>query len=183
VPETEPRKTRKTYNVPGHAHELTFSVHRRGMHLLQPGIAEAFLDNLVRTSDELRFDIWAYVLMPEHVHLLIWPREEPYDISTILRELKVPVAQKAFELHPDLRKLLAVPRKGRPPETRFWQPGGGYDRNMFTPKVIEAAIEYIHMNPVRRGFVEAATDWPWSSARNYAGLQGEIPVVLYSWQS
>ncbi|HEX2475460.1 MAG TPA: hypothetical protein VHK01_11970 [Lacipirellulaceae bacterium] len=47
---------------------------------------------------------------------------------------------------------------------RFWQEGPGYDRNVTTPAVIEAAIEYIHMNPVRRGLVKRAVDWKWSSA-------------------
>jgi putative transposase len=57
----------------------------------------------------------------------------------------------------------------RPGKTcfRFWQEGPGYDRNVTTPAVIDAAIEYIHMNPVRRGLVERATDWKWSSASWY----------------
>jgi hypothetical protein len=41
------------------------------------------------------------------------------------------------------------------------------DRNLTTPAVIEAAIEYIHMNPVRRGLVKRAVDWKWSSASWY----------------
>ncbi len=57
----------------------------------------------------------------------------------------------------------------RPGKTcfRFWQEGPGYDRNLTTPSVIEAAIGYIYMNPVQRGLVKRAVDWRWSSASWY----------------
>jgi hypothetical protein len=53
---------------------------------------------------------------------------------------------------------------------RFWQRGGGYDRNVHEITTLRAMIEYIHLNPVRRGLVKEVVDWPWSSARFYAGL-------------
>jgi putative transposase len=52
---------------------------------------------------------------------------------------------------------------------RFWQPGGGYDRNIDSVKTLGAIIDYIHANPVRRGLVLRPEDWPWSSACWYAG--------------
>jgi prepilin-type processing-associated H-X9-DG protein len=58
---------------------------------------------------------------------------------------------------------------------RFWQPGGGYDRNITSSAVLRAVIDYLHANPVRRGLVARAEDWEWSSARWYAGLR---PVKL-----
>jgi putative transposase len=62
---------------------------------------------------------------------------------------------------------------------RFWQRGGGYDRNVIESATVHQMIEYIHANPVRRGLVEQATDWLWSSARFYAGLdQVCIPMDL-----
>ena len=53
---------------------------------------------------------------------------------------------------------------------RFWQAGPGYDGNLDDLEAIYKAIEYIHNNPVRRGLVAQATDWSWSSARDWAGL-------------
>ena len=50
---------------------------------------------------------------------------------------------------------------------RFWQEGPGYDRNLIEASTIEAAIDYIHRNPVRRGLCQSAVDWRWSSARFY----------------
>lgn len=50
---------------------------------------------------------------------------------------------------------------------RFWQRGGGYDRNLTEPTTIWQEIEYIHANPVRRGLCQRSVDWCWSSAREY----------------
>jgi putative transposase len=52
---------------------------------------------------------------------------------------------------------------------RFWQRGGGYDRNLTEPKTVWAEIDYIHANPVRRGFCQTAAAWPWSSAAESEG--------------
>jgi putative transposase len=59
---------------------------------------------------------------------------------------------------------------------RFWQRGGGYDRNVNEPATIRAMIEYIHDNPVRRGLVKRAIDWPWSSARFFAGMDALLAM-------
>jgi putative transposase len=60
---------------------------------------------------------------------------------------------------------------------RFWQRGGGYDRNIIEPGTLHAMIEYIHNNPVRRGLVSKPTDWPWSSARWHAGYH-DVPLAM-----
>ena len=56
-------------------------------------------------------------------------------------------------------------------DTVFWQPGGGYDRNITSTEALRAMIDYIHANPVRRGLVARVEDWEWSSARWYVGIQ------------
>ncbi len=66
-------------------------------------------------------------------------------------------------------------REGLRTRRRFWQPGGGYDRNIDDVETLLSMIEYFHLNPVRRGLVERAIDWEWSSARWYAGIR---PVYL-----
>ena len=66
-------------------------------------------------------------------------------------------------------------REGMRSRRRFWQPGGGYDRNIECIDTLERMIDYIHLNPVRRGLVENAIDWQWSSARWYAGVR---PVAI-----
>jgi putative transposase len=112
--------------------------------------------------------------MPEHVHLLVYPGESLVQMSAFLQAVKVPVARKAIrhlkDHASDWLTRLTVP-EGRRVRHRFWQPGGGYDRNITSIETLRAMIEYIHANPVRRGLVARAEDWEWSSARWYAGLR------------
>jgi putative transposase len=60
-------------------------------------------------------------------------------------------------------------KRGKRPVRRFWQPGGGYDRNVIEPYTLAEMIEYIHANPVRRGLVKKAEDWKGSRAGWFEG--------------
>src|SRR5262249_59037607 len=71
---------------------------------------------------------------------------------------------------PAFLERLTVTRGDGSREHRFWQAGGGYDRNVVEPETARLIIDYIHHNPVRRGLVERPEDWTWSSARWNAGL-------------
>ncbi|HEY7117221.1 MAG TPA: hypothetical protein VH475_11575, partial [Tepidisphaeraceae bacterium] len=64
---------------------------------------------------------------------------------------------------------LAVPTSKAETEYRFWQAGGGYDRNIERVATAWNSVDYIHNNPVRRGLVRTPCEWEWSSARFYAG--------------
>jgi putative transposase len=116
--------------------------------------------------------------MPEHVHLLIYPRESNVKASIVVGKIKEQVARKAIqylrENAPGWLDRISV-QEGDRLRYRFWQPGGGYDRNVVELSTVQKMIEYIHMNPVRRGLVERPEDWPWSSAQWYAGI---APVMI-----
>ncbi len=60
---------------------------------------------------------------------------------------------------------------------RFWQRGGGYDRNLWSTRDILEKVQYIHNNPLRRGLVSKPQDWPWSSWRAWA-LGVNEPVAV-----
>ena len=163
---------RRSFDEPGHAHELTFPCYRRFRFLN----AERTCRWLARAIDQARgrwgFDLWAYVFMPEHVHLIVRPRGGDARVAALLKAIKQPVGRRAFlylEAHvPRWLPQLTRERNGRV-ERLFWQPGGGYDRNLMEPRTLAAAITYVHLNPVRRGLVERASEWPWSSAGWYEG--------------
>lgn len=131
------------------------------------------LDALNATRDSHAVALWAYVIMPEHVHVLLCPRAARYEMRRILAALKRPVSDAARGFLEETQNdqwlnRLSVEYPSRR-VFRFWQPGGGFDRNIFHERTLPAVIDYIHANPVRRGLVATPTDWKWSSARFWEG--------------
>ncbi|MCW5946531.1 MAG: transposase [Fimbriimonadales bacterium] len=89
-------KLRNDYNDPGHAHELTWSCYRR-MKLLRSDIAcQLVADAIDKARVTHNFAVWAFVFMPEHIHLLIHPRESEYDIALIRKAIKQGASQRAI---------------------------------------------------------------------------------------
>src|SRR5262245_21201153 len=160
-------RRRPALNEPGQAHELTFSCYCRYPFLQAERTCHWLAEAIGQARQRYDFALWAYVFMPEHVHLLIYPNRPDYDIRIILQKIKEPVGRQAVNYlvanAPHWIERITVQR-GKRTERRFWQAGGGYDRNSFEPHTLLAMIEYIHSNPVRRGLVENAENWKWSSA-------------------
>lgn len=177
--DSQVRKTRVSSNEPGQLHELTFSCYQQLPLLNSDRTRQWFINALDDARKILHFEIWAYVIMPEHVHLLILPLDEHYKISSILKKIKQPVAQRAIHYlrknHSSWLPRLQVTWPNGRTESRFWQQGGGYDRNIIKSKTAWSCVQYIHKNPLRRGLVKSEIDWQWSSARQYAGIE---PVKL-----
>ena len=152
------------YDEPGHAHALTFSC-RHGAPLLENDEAKkALVDALNQARRKLEFDLWAYVIMPEHAHVVLHPCKPLYSISRILFAVKRPVSYR----------LGLAGRRGL---DQFWEEGGGYDRNLRSLATIHKEINYLHNNPVRRGLCRRPQDWLYSSAAFWAGLT-DVPLAM-----
>ena len=162
-------KKRISYDAEAGVHAFTFSCYRRRPFLTDARIRELFLESLEKARKKHGFLVWAYVLMPEHVHLVIPIREAK--VRAILKSIKQPTTQRSIRYlkkeDPDrLRLMISGMKRGHSPYS-LWQSGGGFDQNLHTSKEIWNMIDYVHMNPVRRGLVENPEDWQWSSARFY----------------
>ncbi len=174
----EHRKTVKHYEDERCVHELTFSCYQR-MPLLTNDDWRRLLAQSITTATELyEYDLLAFVFMPEHVHLLVWPRTNGKRIAKLLKAIKRPYSSQIKQLlqsanSPLLEKLTIRQRPGVT-TFRYWQEGPGYDRNLDTAKAIEGAIDYFHMNPVNRKLCRRTIDWKWSSARHFAQ---DIPII------
>jgi putative transposase len=158
------RKKVKHYHEPGDFHELTFSCYHR-MPLLTNDTWRRYLSESIEEACSIEeFRLVAFVFMPEHVHLLVYPTRSDADadcISRFLAAVKQPCSQnvKADMEASGSRLLKRLTGRERPGRTvfRFWQEGPGYDRNLQTESAVMATIEYIHLNPVRRKLVQTAT--------------------------
>ena len=170
---------RKSYNIAGHAHELTFSCFRRYPFLKAEHCCQWLAEAILAARERHDFALWGYVFMPDHVHLIIFPRGEQYEISRILEAIKRPVGVQAIRYlqatsSPWLNRLTR--RRGQRTERLFWQSGGGYDRNITSPRTLLRMLDYLHENPVRKGLVTRAQDWLWSSIGHYAGASSPLLV-------
>ncbi len=94
--------------------------------------------------------------------------DDAWPVARLLIAIKQPVAQRALFRWKQTDAPI-LPRLNTPRGYRYWQKGGGFDRLVRTPSEMWREIEYCHQNPVKRGLVASPTDWPWSSARWYAG--------------
>jgi len=150
---------------------LTFSCYRR-QPLFTPEVRNHFAERLAHCRAKYRAGLIAWVVMPEHVHLILEPpRVEPPVMPRLLRSLKQPVGQRCIaKLRSEGSLLKAITTQAGEP--RFWREGGGFDRNVRDLDELKREIAYIHMNPVERGLVEKPEDWEWSSARWFKGLRG-----------
>ncbi|MFZ0913189.1 MAG: transposase [Candidatus Korobacteraceae bacterium] len=139
-------------------HFITFSCYRRQPLLASPRAMHQFEVALELSRVLYDFYVTGYVVMPEHVHLLI---SEPQrgTVASAVQAIKQSVA----------RRLIG----GR---EHFWQ-ARYYDFNVWTAKKRIEKLRYIHRNPVKRGLVEKPEDWAWSSFRHYVtGVEGVVEI-------
>jgi putative transposase len=140
----------------GDVHFVTFSWYHRLGYLGAAAARDLFEDALEKAHLRYRFDVIGYVVMPEHVHLLLSePRRGLLGVG--LQGLKLSVVRRS---------------RKRP----FWQ-ARYYDFNVFTAAKRFEKLHYMHMNPVERGLVERPEDWRWSSCRSYqTGERGRVTI-------
>src|SRR5262249_12047496 len=87
---------RQSYNIPGHAHELTFSCYRRYPFLGAERCRQWLADAIQKSREAQKFRVWAFVFMPDHAHVIIYPYAPQYQMSRILESIKQPVGAKAI---------------------------------------------------------------------------------------
>jgi len=165
------RRHRKSWDIPWDAHCLTFSCFQRQPFFCGSNSPRWFLDAVDRARTMHLFDLWAFVIMPEHVHMVILPHEGVM-MRTILSRLKQPVTRRALhhvEKHaPSFAQRMTDRQPNGKVTLRFWQRGGGYDRNLRSTRDVHEKIQYIYGNPVRRGLADCPEGWQWSSARAWS---------------
>ena len=149
-------------------HFITCSCYRRRPLLAQARIRDLFLKILYEVRERYRFWLVGYVVMPEHIHLLI---SEPRigNPSTVMQVLKQRVSRRIRTKKRRRRNAKQLALWTMPAEKtgqKFWQ-SRFYDFNVWSPKKRVEKLNYMHMNPVKRGLVAAPELWAWSSYRFY----------------
>ncbi len=144
------------YHQTGNFHFVTFSCYRRLPYLGTATARDLFERSLEAMRFRYDFVVCGYVVMPEHVHLLV---NEPPKV----------LLSKAIQA---LKLSVSVQSQQRP----FWQ-ARYYDFNVHNERKRVEKLRYMHRNPVKRGLVEMPEDWLWSSFRHYAtGEEGSVEI-------
>ena len=98
---------------------------------------------------------------------MIYPKQDGYKISVILQSIKGTASKRYGDFLKQSNRNLYEKyciNLGDKRTFRFWQAGGGYDRNLWSAQAIHASIDYIENNPVRADLVDRPEKWAWSSA-------------------
>ena len=155
-----------------YAHFITFSVYRRRRlldHDHPKRIVLGVLNDLLRETSSRCL---GFVLMPDHVHAIVWfPKTG--QLSRFMHEWK---RRSSLNIRAWYREEEPQYFRDFGEGDRFWQPKY-YSFEIYRRRKLEEKLTYMHLNPVRKGFVERAIDWKWSSARWYE-LRRTVGVAI-----
>jgi putative transposase len=151
----------RRYHQTGDLHAINVNCFRKRPIFDTPEPRDTFLNILEETRRKYLFQVIGYVVMPTHIHLLV---SEPQNalLSTAMQVLKQRFSR--------IRVI----------EEDVWEPRY-YDFNVFSPRKLAEKLDYIHMNPVTAGLVNAPADWSWSSYRaHYLRERGPVEVTHHT---
>ena len=145
----------------------------------RPEAVEIVLDSLRFLQSERELNLFGYVIMENHLHMVASAPE----LSKVIKDFKSFTARQLIDLleSRSAETMLSQLRAHKLPHKRessyqFWQEGS-HPQQIQNENTMRQKLEYIHYNPVKRGYVDETEHWRYSSARNYAGREGLIEVI------
>lgn len=143
------------YQQSHQSHFVTYSCYRRLRLLDTPAMRNLVVAAPEQTRSRFSFRVYGFVVMPEHVHVLVSEPDRAL-LANAIQSLKIAVAKRS-----------AADREFAGELAPLWYKRY-YDRNLRSYSDFHEKLGYIHRNPVKRGLVGRPEDWPWSSFRHYA---------------
>lgn len=163
-----------------HFQFVTARTHRRLQLFRRSELCEEFLQALLELRRNHAFQLFAFVIMPDHVHLIVRPPDG--SISSLIRKIKSLSARRIINSlktaeDDSLLARLKKPSPGRKGHAyQAWQ-DGFHAVPLWSAWMIRKKIDYIHANPLRKDLVKSAKDYRWSSFAAYHGL-GDGRIAL-----
>ncbi len=162
---------RSRYKIyePTHPHFVTCTILNWLPIFTRKESVDILLDSLRYLQKEENLKLYAYVILENHIHLIV----QSSDVAKSMRHFKSFTAQTLLKQFQFYKKAHKVDKT-----YQLWQEG-------YQPKLIQTdamminKIQYIHENPVKRGYVDNAIHWRYSSARDYEGTVGLIEVEKF----
>lgn len=160
-------------------HFLTATVNHWLPIFTRPEIVSILLDSWRFLQREAGFKLYGYVILENHLHFIAASEDLSHDVQCF-KSYTAKQFIAYFEQHRSSRllELLALFKRVYKQESTYqvWEEGS-HPQMIESEVVMKQKLDYMHQNPVKRGYVDRAEHWRYSSARNYAGLEGLIEVT------
>jgi REP element-mobilizing transposase RayT len=145
----------------------------------RPDAVQILFDSWQYLKKNVRFQLYGYVILENHLHVIA----SAPDLANAMKSFKMYTARQVVDLLERNKAdvLLSQLRAHKmsykvDSEYQVWQEGSK-PKEIGNTEIMWQKLEYTHMNPVKRGYVDEPVHWRYSSARNYAGTPGLIEVV------
>ncbi len=159
-------------------HFLTFTVLAWLAVFTRPTTVQILLDALVWRQNHKELKVYGYVILENHMHCVLQApglsrQVHDFKAFTAREMLRYLEQEKAYKL----LQQFAFCKKSHKTDSRyqFWQEGS-HPQLIQSDVMLRQKLDYMHLNPVKRGYVDDAVHWRYSSARNYQGQEGLLPI-------
>jgi putative transposase len=171
---------RSRYRIlhPQYPHFLTCTVLNWMPLFTRPATVQILLDALLYRQQQHGWQIYGYVILENHLHLLIQADDLPNQVARFKSYTARQLINYLQTINSErLLKQLSLSRKVHKADREYqlWEEGS-HPQLIDNVDVLRQKLDYIHFNPVKRGYVDLAEHWRYSSARDYAGMDGLLPV-------
>jgi REP element-mobilizing transposase RayT len=169
------------FHIEGHVLYITTVVYGRLPIFVRSSFVIPLIDSLNFYRYKQEFKLLGFVIMPDHIHLLIWPfgRATAAEIMRDYKEFTSKRIVRQAEVEGIVEWIAAFQQAGRETgraASKVWQ-DSYWDVNVFTERFVHTKLNYIHRNPLRAGLVDDPAAYPYSSYRNYVtGDQSLIEI-------
>ena len=159
-------------------HFLTFTVLNWLPVFTRPATVKIILDALHWRQTHKEAKVFGYVILENHMHCIL----QAPNLGRQIHDFKAYTAKEILRYLEEnkagtLLQQLEFKKKAHKIDARyqFWQEGS-HPQLIDNEQILRQKLDYIHLNPVNRGYVDEAVHWRYSSARNYQGEVGLLPV-------
>lgn len=165
----------------GAVHFVTFTVHQWADVFTRPKYVDIFIESLKYCQQGKGLEIYAWVFMSNHCHLII--RSTSHPLSNVIRDLKKFTAKAIFKAiatnKQESRKEWILQVLSYQDKTWFWKEGYHGDE-VYSDSFYESKVQYIHQNPVKAGIVQEGDAYLLSSAADFAGTRkGRLQLSIF----
>ncbi|WP_421773848.1 REP-associated tyrosine transposase [Gracilimonas sp.] len=175
-------RSRYKFHEHGYPYFLTNSVVEGIPLFKEPEIVKIILDGFLFLQRKREVELSAYVIMENHIHYIA----KGNNLSEHIRNFKSYSAHQIVKYLKKNRKTRTLRQLKRAKlnhkiqsEYQIWTEGS-HPKQLFTYEMMAQKTNYIHYNPVKRGYVDKPEHWRYSSARDYIGMEGMLPITIFA---